>query len=117
MRRGEYRGRLPPGKQSDAAISHEIALFAAHWLVNVGKCEGTTRHRPVGKLVWRDRSGDVMELRGRAVAVAAAMAIAGALTACASPDGSATATNASILSSPRTHQNAPDIKDLAGLKP
>jgi hypothetical protein len=58
-----------------------------------------------------------MELRGRAAAVAAAMAIAGALTACASPGGSATATNAAVFSSPRTHQNAPDIKDLAGLKP
>ena len=61
-----------------------------------------------------------MELRGKAAAVAAAMAIVGALTACASPGGSATATSAAAFSSPTFHQNtthAPDIKDLAGLKP
>lgn len=58
-----------------------------------------------------------MELRGKPAAVAAAMAIAGALTACASPGGSTTATSAAAFSSPTLRQNAPDIKDLAGLKP
>ena len=60
-----------------------------------------------------------MESRGRAAAIAAAIAIAGALTACAAPDGSATSTTAGTSAFP-SHafpQNAPrtpEIKDLAG---
>jgi hypothetical protein len=59
-----------------------------------------------------------MELRGRAAAVAAVIAIAGALSACAAPGGSATSTTAAAPSSiaPDFTQTA-DLKKLAGLKP
>jgi hypothetical protein len=63
-----------------------------------------------------------MESRGRAAAIAAAIAIAGALTACATPDGSATSTTAGTSAFPshvfpQNAPHAPEIKDLAGLKP
>jgi hypothetical protein len=74
------------------------------------------REKPAG----RGRSGDFgMELWGKAVAVAAAIAITGALTACAAPDGSATTTAAALSSAPRPEgaPHATDINKLAGLKP
>jgi hypothetical protein len=54
-----------------------------------------------------------------AAAAAAAIAIAGALAACASPGGSATSTTGTTSSFARLEgtPRAPDIKDLAGLKP
>jgi hypothetical protein len=57
-----------------------------------------------------------MELRGRAAAVAAVIAIAGALSACAAPGSSATSTTAAALSS-AAPDIAPDLNKLAGLKP
>jgi hypothetical protein len=56
-----------------------------------------------------------MVLRGRAAAVAAVIAIAGALSACAAPNGAATATTSSADTFENRH--APDINKLAGLKP
>ncbi|HWE74928.1 MAG TPA: hypothetical protein VG328_17340 [Stellaceae bacterium] len=59
-----------------------------------------------------------MVSRGRAAAVAAALAIAGALSACAAPGSSMTATTNSITPSSTASEGAtPDIKDLAGLRP
>jgi hypothetical protein len=53
-----------------------------------------------------------MELRVRAAAVAAVIAIAGALSACAAPGNSATSTTAAA-----DIGQTPDFKKLAGLKP
>lgn len=117
MRRGEYKGRLPPGKRSHTPISREIALFTAHCVVNVGKCE---RAMATGKRAGAIARGNGMELRGKAAAVAAAIAIAGTLTACASPGGSATSMTAAAYppsAFPQNTPRAPEIKDLAGLKP
>jgi hypothetical protein len=87
-------------------------------MVNVGKCESA---KAAGKTGGAIAGGFGMELRGMAAAVAAAIAIAGALTACAAPGGSATATTAltpsAIFAHPAAAPRAPDIKDLAGLKP
>jgi hypothetical protein len=62
-----------------------------------------------------------MSLRGQAAAVAAAIAITGALAACAAPGGSATSMTASATASSSAlsdhRPRAPDVKDLAGLKP
>ena len=61
-----------------------------------------------------------MELRGRAAAIAAAVAIAGMLSACAAPGNSASTSVASVArTSVLSHEppRAPEIKDLAGLKP
>lgn len=98
---------------------HEIALFAAHCVINVGKC-GARRGREISPA--RSLRGLGMKLRVRAAAIAAAFAIPAALAACAAPNGTATATTAvpsafpaSDLSSGAGH--APEIKDLAGLRP
>jgi hypothetical protein len=56
-----------------------------------------------------------MVSRGRAAAVAAAIAIVGALSACAAPNGAATSTTSSTDTLDNRH--APDINKLAGLKP
>lgn len=63
-----------------------------------------------------------MELSGRTAAVAAAVLILITVSGCASSNGSATATaNAAAefpaSELPRTASRAPEIKDLAGLKP
>jgi len=58
-----------------------------------------------------------MELRGKPAAIAAAIAIAGSLAACAAPGESATPTSASLFPASPSASHAPDIKDLAGLKP
>jgi hypothetical protein len=100
-------------------MSREIALFAAHCAINVGKCGA---RRGVGKFRWRDRSGDHgMELGLRPAAIAAACTILAVLSACAAPEGSATATVTtvdapSVISSAHAPR-ASLIKDLAGLRP
>ena len=61
-----------------------------------------------------------MKLMGRAAAIAAAVAIAGMLSACAAPGNSASTGVASVARTPfLSHDSprAPEIKDLAGLKP
>jgi hypothetical protein len=86
-------------------------------MVNVGKCERATAS---GKTAGASAGGLGMESRGKAAAVAAAIAIAGTLAACAAPGGSATSMSAAAFPPSTRLQNtphAPDIKDLAGLKP
>ncbi|HEX3971386.1 MAG TPA: hypothetical protein VHX19_08680 [Stellaceae bacterium] len=56
-----------------------------------------------------------MVSRGRAVAIAAAFAIAGALSACAAPEASTTARITPSFAPSESIK--PDIKDLAGLAP
>jgi hypothetical protein len=61
-----------------------------------------------------------MELRGRIAAVAAAVLILITASGCAAPDGSATATTVAEFPAPvfpQTRPRAPEIKELAGLKP
>jgi len=58
-----------------------------------------------------------MELRVKPVAIAAAFAILAALSACASPDGAATASSAFPAPTLQHPLRTPEIKDLAGLQP
>ena len=125
MKRGEYKGRLPPGKRSRTPISHEIALFTAYCVVNVGKCERAAQpyqNRATGRTAGAAVGGIGMKSRGTATAVAAAIAIAATLAACAAPGGSASTTAGAAFASPLRAPpdkalRAPDIRDLAGLKP
>jgi hypothetical protein len=85
---------------------------------NVGKCEARRGHRERGAIA---RGIIGMELSASAAAIAAAFAILAGLSACASPDASAGAPSlaaaraSSIL--PPVQPRAPEIEDLAGLKP
>jgi len=61
-----------------------------------------------------------MLLKGRVAAIAAAVAIAGMLSGCAAPGNTASTRVASVAPMPalsRDAPRAPEIKDLAGLKP
>jgi hypothetical protein len=62
-----------------------------------------------------------MGSKGKAAVVAAAIAITGGLAACASPSGPSTSMTAAAAASssplPARGTRAPDVKDLAGLKP
>jgi hypothetical protein len=98
-------------------MPREIALFASHCVINVGKCDT----RCGGEIsLARSFRGSGMELRVRTAAIAAAFAIPAALAACAAPDGAATAAAVSAIPARALSSNAaraPEIEDLRGLEP